>query len=93
MAADHQCSLSEEQTMIPFTIEVSPTQAVMANGSDLTIAGQSQGQPGADSPEQQQVRTGCWHGVHSNSIWQMQHPLIGSSYYLSVDLPEGLPAD
>lgn len=59
MAAHHQCSLSEEQTMIPFTIEVSPTEAVMTNGGDLTSAGQGQGQPGADSSEQQQVRTGC----------------------------------
>ena len=60
MAADHQCSLSEEQTMIPFTIEVSPTSAVMTNGNQPTFAGQGQEQPGADGPEQQQVCTGSW---------------------------------
>lgn len=59
--------------MIPFTIEVSPSQAVMTNGQDLTDAGRGQGQPGADGPEQQQVRTGCWRWAHFHSIWQRQH--------------------
>lgn len=59
MAADQQCNMSEEQTMIPFTIEVSPTQAVMHSGQDVAAAEQGSGQSDADGSAQQQVCTGC----------------------------------
>lgn len=45
--------------MIPFTIEVSPTQAVMNNGQDDAAAEQGQGQSDADGSAQEQVCIGC----------------------------------
>lgn len=54
IAVDHQCSMSEAQTTIPFTIEVSPTEAVITSGQDVADAGQGQGRPDAEGSEQQQ---------------------------------------
>lgn len=45
--------------MIPFTIEVSPTQAVMNSGQDVAAAEQGQGQSDADGSVQQEVCIGC----------------------------------
>lgn len=54
MAADHQCSMSEAQTTIPFTIEVSPKEAVIISGRDIDAAGQGPGLPDAEGSEHQQ---------------------------------------
>lgn len=69
MAADHKCSLSEAQTTIPFTIEVSPTQAVVTSGPDIAAAAQNQEHSERGGPEQQQVCVACQHRAHSCNAW------------------------
>lgn len=63
MAADHQCSMSEAQTTIPFTIEVSPKEAVIISGRDIDAAGQGPGLPDAEGSEHQQVCGACQHSA------------------------------
>lgn len=54
-AHDLQCGVSEEQTRIPFTIEVSPDQTIVSNGQDNSPAQQGEGSLDASAHSLNQV--------------------------------------